>query len=233
MMTIRRASERGHANHGWLDAHHTFSFASYYDPKFMGFGPLRVLNQDLVAPSTGFETHGHKDMEIVTYVLEGVLEHKDSMGNGSQICPGEVQLMSAGQGVTHSEFNGSDAESLHLLQMWVQPKSLGTIPRYEQKAFARKDVLGKLCLVVSPSGKDGSLAIDQDANLHVGVIRSKDETYLFVLPNRMVWIHVARGRVRINGEDFDAGDGAAIRNENRMDFYGYDDADVVIWDFAT
>jgi redox-sensitive bicupin YhaK (pirin superfamily) len=168
MITIRRSEERGHADHGWLDTCHTFSFAGYHDPEHMGFGLLRVLNQDRVEPAMGFGTHGHRDMEIVTYMLEGVLEHKDSMGNGSQMRPGEVQLMSAGRGVTHSEFNASKTEGLHLLQMWVHPRETGTEPRYEQKEFPEEVRRGKLLLVVSPDGADGSLTIGQDARLYAG-----------------------------------------------------------------
>ena len=232
MIQIRRSDARGHADHGWLDTYHTFSFASYFDPDHVHFGPLRVLNQDRVAPGRGFGTHGHENMEIVSYVLDGVLEHQDSMGNGSQMRPGEVQLMSAGSGVTHSEFNPS-SETLHFLQMWIFPRTEGTEPRYEQRAFSKEDRRGRLRLVVSPDGADGSLTIDQDARLFAGLLDVGEETSFQLPSDRAGWLHVARGSVRLNGEDLHAGDGAALRAEDgdlALALEGLEDAEVVLWE---
>ena len=242
MIRIRRSDERGHADHGWLDARHTFSFARYYDPRFLQFGPLRVLNQDRVQPSRGFDTHGHKDMEIVTYVLEGALEHKDSMGNGSQILPGDVQLMSAGTGVTHSEYNASDVEPLHLLQMWVQPRELGTPPRYAQALIPEAARRGKLCLAVSQDAPETNrdahpLRIGQDATLYVSLLGPGDRTTLDLGPERAAWLHVARGQITINGETLAAGDGAGVVDEPQITLHGSQDAkdgdaDLVLWEVA-
>ncbi len=230
MIQIRRSQDRGHANHGWLAANFTFSFADYYDPEWMHFGPLRVINQDRIQPAQGFGTHGHKDMEIVTYVLDGVLEHKDSMGNGSQIRPGEVQFMSAGSGVTHSEFNGSDTEPLHLLQMWVFPSETGTTPRYEQKTFSEEQRRKGLCLVVSPEGEDGSLTIGQDARLYAALLGPGERRTHELAPGRSAWLHVARGRLRLKGQELGPGDGAGIRAETQLDLQGIEDAELVLWD---
>jgi len=230
MIDIRRSEERGHANHGWLDAYHTFSFAEYYDPDFMHFGPLRVINQDRVEQARGFGAHGHRDMEIVTYVLSGVLEHKDSMGNGSQMRPGDVQLMSAGSGVTHSEFNASSEEQLHLLQMWVFPRKKGTEPRYEQEAFSEEERRGQLRLVVSPDGERGSLTIDQDARLYASLLAPGERAEHALGDDRSAWIHVARGRVTLNGAELGPGDGASIRDEARLVLEGLEDAELVLWE---
>jgi len=230
MITPRRSAERGHADHGWLNTYHTFSFADYHDPDFMHFGPLRVLNQDRVAPGQGFGTHGHRDMEIVSCVLQGVLEHKDSMGNGAQMRPGEVQLMSAGSGVTHSEFNGSRSEPLHFLQMWVLPRRRGTPPRYEQKAFSEEERRGRLLLVVSPDGRQGSLTIDQDARLHLGLLERAERAEHLLAPGRCAWLHVARGSVTLNGETLGPGDGAGIRDESHLSLVGVESAELVLWD---
>ena len=231
VLTIRRADERGHADHGWLNARHTFSFAGYHDPRWVHFGPLRVINQDRVRARQGFPTHGHEDMEIVTYVLDGVLEHKDSMGNGSQMRHGEVQLMSAGTGVTHSEFNAADDE-LHLLQMWVFPSEKGYTPRYEQKAFDAEERRGSLRLVVSPDGAEGSLTIGADVKLFAGEF-TDGESQSFQLPEgRSAWIHVARGTVRINGEQFDGGDGAGVAPGARLEFEGVDAGELVMWELT-
>jgi len=230
MIHIRRSEDRGHAHHGWLDARFTFSFADYYDPEWMHFGPLRVINQDRIQPAQGFGTHGHKDMEIVTYVLDGVLEHKDSMGNGSQIRPGEVQFMSAGTGVTHSEFNGSKTELLHLLQMWVLPREVGTPPRYEQKTFSEEQRRRELCLVVSPDGQDGSLTIGQDVKLYAALLAADDRRTHNLAPGRMAWLHVARGRLKLNGQELGPGDGAGIRAESQLELQGIEDAELVLWD---
>jgi hypothetical protein len=235
MIRLRPSKARGHANHGWLDAHHSFSFANYYDPAHMGFGPLRVLNQDQVEPSRGFGTHGHDNMEIVTWVLEGRLEHKDSMGNGSQLLPGEVQLMSAGTGVTHSEFNPSPDERLHLLQMWVLPATRGLKPTYQQKHFPAAERHNRLRLVVSPDGQDGSLVIRQDARLYVGDLAPGQSLVLEVRPERLLWLHVPRGTLQLNGQIFGPGDGAGIQGEARLHFQGPRDAsasggEIVLWD---
>lgn len=231
VLTVRRAADRGHANHGWLDANHTFSFASYFDPEWTHFGPLRVINQDRVQPRQGFPTHGHEDMEIVTYVLDGVLEHKDSMGNGSTMSHGEVQLMSAGTGVKHSEFSASD-DVLHLLQMWVFPSAKGYTPRYEQKRFPDEDRRGKLRLVVSPDGADGSLTIGSDVRLFAGEF-TDGESATFVLPEgRSAWIHVARGTVRVNGVELGGGDGAAVAAGAALEFEGVENGELVLWDLV-
>lgn len=230
MITKRPSEARGHANHGWLDAYHSFSFASYRDPAFMGFSELRVLNQDAIGPARGFGTHAHDNMEIVTYVLSGALEHKDSMGNGSQILPGDVQLMSAGTGVTHSEFNARDDEQTTLLQMWVLPAHRDTVPRYEQAHFSVADRRGKLRLVVAPDGRDGSLTIGQDTCLYAGLLDSGEATQHEFCRDRKGWLHVARGTLVLNGVEFGPGDGAAIEGESLLRFEGRDDAEFVFFD---
>jgi len=229
MITIRKSDDRGQANYGWLDAHYSFSFGSYNDPGHMGFSELRVLNQDTVQPGQGFGTHGHRDMEIVTYVLSGTLEHKDSMGNGSTIRPGEVQLMSAGSGVTHSEFNASNSDELHLLQMWILPRNARTKPRYEQKEFPAEDRTGRLLLVVSPNGADGSLTIGQDVRLFVGTLHDGDTWGLSLAEGRKAYLHVAEGHVTLNGERLGPGDGAAIESERNLELAGAG-GEVVLWD---
>ena len=230
MITVRRSADRGHASHGWLDSYHTFSFADYHDPRFMGFSVLRVLNQDRVTPGQGFGTHGHRDMEIVSYVLEGTLEHKDSLGTGSQMRPGDVQLMSAGTGVMHSEFNPSRTEGLHFLQMWILPHARGTKPRYEQKHFAEEERRGRLHLVVAPDGRDGALTIGQDARLYVSVLGPGEHVEHALAPGRGAWLHVARGRVRAGGEVLGPGDGAALEGEPSIALAGEERADLVLWD---
>jgi redox-sensitive bicupin YhaK (pirin superfamily) len=210
MLTVRKAHERGHANHGWLDTWHTFSFADYYNPREMGFGPLRVINDDKVQPGMGFGTHGHRDMEIITYVLEGALEHKDSMGNGSIIRPGNVQRMSAGTGVQHSEFNPSRDELVHLLQIWIEPSVRGVKPSYEEKQFGVQDKNGKLRLIASPDGRDGSVTIHQDALVYAGIFDAGDSVRQPLGKGRRAYVHVARGAVSINGEQLKAGDGAKL-----------------------
>jgi redox-sensitive bicupin YhaK (pirin superfamily) len=229
MITIRRSEARGHADHGWLKSHHTFSFADYRDPEFMGFSVLRVVNQDRVAAEKGFGTHGHRDMEIVSYVLDGVLAHKDSMGNGSEMRPGEVQIMSAGTGVEHSEFNASDQE-LHFLQMWVLPAERGTAPRYGQKAFEKSERQGNLRLVVSPDGEDGSLKIGQDARLYAGLLDGAEVAGLALDASRCAWVHIARGSLELNGHRLGPGDGAAVESETELSLSGGEDAEFVIWD---
>lgn len=232
MIAVRRSAERGHFDHGWLDTYHTFSFADYHDPDFMGFRTLRVINQDVVHANRGFGTHGHRDMEIVTYVLRGLLQHRDSMGNGSQIRPGEVQLMSAGTGVTHSEFNGSPDEELELLQMWVLPAREGTQPRYEQKEFSDAERRDRLRLVVSPDGAEGSLTIGQDARLYAGLLAPGARARHAIAPGRAAWLHVASGRVLVNGIELGPGDGAAIQGERALELEGREEADLVLWELA-
>ena len=232
MIQIRRSQDRGHADHGWLDSYHTFSFASYRDPEFTHFETLRVINQDRVEPGQGFETHGHQDMEIVSYVLDGILEHKDSMGNGSQMRPGEVQLMSAGTGVTHSEFNASASKPLHFLQMWVFPKNRGTTPRYEQKQFAPEQRQGKLRLVVSPDGSDGSLTIGQDAWMYAGYLAPGETTEKAIPEGRVAWLHVAAGAIQLGDIALQTGDAAAIRAEQSISLTGIDAADVLVWELT-
>lgn len=230
MITIRRSRERGHTDLGWLDSHHTFSFGDYHDRDFVNCGTLHVLNQDLVQPGKGFGTHHHKDMEIISLVLEGVMEHKDSMGNGSQMRPGDVQIMSAGAGVTHSEFNASSTEMLHFLQMWIVPRKHGTRPRYEQTAVSVEERSGKLRLVVSPDGHDGSLSVDQDARLYTGLLASGERMRHKLPSGRTAWIHVARGRLNLNDLEFSAGDGAAIRDEPILTIQGLEEAEFVLWE---
>jgi redox-sensitive bicupin YhaK (pirin superfamily) len=219
MLTIRRAEERGHADHGWLDTHHTFSFADYYDRNHMGFGPLRVINDDTVAGGGGFPPHGHRDMEIISYVLSGALQHKDSMGNGSVIKPGDVQRMSAGTGVTHSEFNASKSEPVHFLQIWIVPTQRGLPSGYEQKFFSDEEKRRKLRLVASPDGADGSVRIQQDARVYAALLDGAELTHAFA-PGRNGWVHVARGEAAINGQALRAGDGVAVDDERTVRLSG-------------
>lgn len=230
MIQVRRSQNRGHANFGWLDARYTFSFASYHDPDFMGFSKLRVLNQDLIQPGQGFPTHAHQNMEIITYMLDGILEHRDSMGNGSQIRPGEVQLMSAGSGVTHSEFNASPTSYAHLLQMWIQPAEKGLSPRYDQRAFSTQERNGKFCRVVSPDGADGSLEIGQDASMYAALLEPEAKMEHHPPAGRSGWLHVARGNLLLNGHFLSQGDGAAIRDEPMLSFEGRQDAELILFD---
>jgi len=229
MITLRPANQRGHANHGWLDSYHTFSFANYYDPQHMGVSRLRVINDDTVAPGAGFGTHGHTDMEIISYVLEGALEHKDSMGHGSVIRPGDVQRMSAGSGIRHSEFNASSEEAVHFLQIWIVPKVSGIQPGYEQKNYTR-ELTGQLRLVASPDGQDGSLTIHQDAFVFAG--KPQDgQTLSHSLPaKRTAYVHVARGQLELNGSLLQAGDGATIMHEPIITLTGMDNAEVLLFD---
>lgn len=211
MHTIRYGEQRGKANHGWLDSRHTFSFGHYYDPQHMGFGPLRVINEDRVKPGAGFGTHGHSDMEIISYVLEGELEHKDSLGTGSVIRPGDVQVMSAGTGIRHSEFNHSDRDPLHFLQIWVTPNKEGVAPRYDQKNFTDADKRGRLRLVTSPDGADGSVMIHQDARIYASIVDDGVTLTHELKPGRVGWVQVARETVNVDGEELRAGDGIAIQ----------------------
>ncbi len=219
MITIRKAQERGHFNHGWLDTFHTFSFADYYDPEHMGFRSLRVINDDRVAPGMGFGTHPHRDMEIITYVLEGELAHKDSMGNGSTIRPGEVQRMSAGTGVRHSEANPSPAQWLHLLQIWILPDREGIKPGYEQKMFEKSERQGTLRLVASPDGAEGSVTIHQDVRLYATLLDGEEVQHQFA-SGRHGWLHVARGRVTVNEIELGEGDGLEISEEKEIRIAG-------------
>ncbi len=234
MITIRPANERGHANHGWLDTYHTFSFANYYDPKHMHFRSLRVINDDRVAPGYGFGTHPHNDMEIVTYVLEGALAHKDSMGTGSTIVPGEVQRMSAGTGVLHSEKNDSKSEEVHLLQIWIFPEKENIEPSYEQKFFADDEKLNRFRLVASRDGRDGSVQIHQDASIHAALLEEGKTATYEVEKGRYAWLHVATGSVTHNGKTLNAGDGAAITDEQKLELTGASTkrAEVLLFDLA-
>ncbi len=230
MLTIRKSEERGHANHGWLDTYHTFSFANYYDPDFVQFGPLRVINQDRVEPGRGFGTHGHRDMEIISYVLEGSLEHKDSMGNGSAIGPGDVQVMSAGLGITHSEFNGSATDPLHFLQMWIMPRENGTEPRYEEKHFPLSDRQNQFRLLVSPDGDRESLTINQDAWFYAARAQAGSEFEHTVPAGHKAWVHVAQGEIKLNGETLASGDGAAIESEESLKIESLQESEVILWE---
>ena len=229
MMTIRRANERGHANHGWLDSYHTFSFADYHDPQWMGFRDLRVINDDMVMPDNGFGTHPHRDMEIITYVLSGSLEHKDSMGNGRTIRPGDVQYMSAGSGVRHSEFNPSHDEAVHFLQIWIEPNRKGVKPRYAEKSL-KDAAAGKLHLVTSQTGRDGSIAIHQDADLWVAKLGPADRVKHNLGSGRHAWLHVAEGEVRVNGTNLAGGDAAAFTGENGLEIEGAKSGQILLFD---
>ncbi len=232
MHTLRKAEDRGHADHGWLNSHHTFSFANYYDPAHMGFGHLRVINDDTVAPGKGFGTHPHRDMEIISYVLDGALEHRDSMGNGSVIRPGDVQRMSAGTGVAHSEFNHSREESVHFLQIWILPDAQGHEPGYEQKHFSDADKRGRLRLVASRDGREGSVSLNQDADVHAGLLDGEESFSFDVAPGREVWVHVARGRLALGDTPLAAGDGVAVSEPGTLEFSGGEAAEVLLFDMA-
>ena len=229
-MMIRRSHERGHADHGWLDSHHTFSFADYYDPEHMGYRALRVINEDRVAPGGGFPTHSHRDMEILSYVLAGGLGHKDSMGNGSVIRPGDVQRMSAGTGVLHSEYNASKSEPVHFLQIWIIPDRRNLKPSYEQKHFAPETRRGTLRLVASPDGQDGSLTIHQDVRLYATLLETGDRVRHEVAPGRHAWIHVARGDIEVGGTKLSTGDAAAIDEAGPVEITGT--GEVLVFDLA-
>jgi len=228
MITIRKSNERGHFDHGWLNTFHTFSFADYFDPKNMGFRDLRVINEDTVAPGGGFGTHGHRDMEIVTYVLEGALAHRDSMGSGGVIRPGEVQRMSAGTGVRHSEVNASDKEPVHLLQIWILPERNGISPSYEQKRFEAADRRGKLRLIASPDARNGAVKVHQDVEIYSSLLDDQTVTHTFK-PGRSGWIQVARGEAEVNGQKLSAGDGAAVSDEKAVEISGRG-AEVLLFD---
>ncbi len=232
MIQIRPSAERGGGNHGWLKTQHTFSFADYWDPKWMGFRSLRVINEDWVAPNNGFPTHPHRDMEIITYVLEGKLEHKDSLGTGSVILPGDGQRMTAGSGIRHSEFNPSQTDAVHLLQIWIQPERAALVPSYEQKAFPEAEKRGKLRLIASREAADGSVKINQDAKLYVSLLKAGEEVTHELASGRHAWVQIARGSVELNGKKLGQGDGAAISDESKLTIKGTDNAEVLLFDLA-
>jgi quercetin 2,3-dioxygenase len=233
MLTLRRSEDRGYADHGWLKSYHSFSFADYHDPAHMGFGNLRVINEDRIAPGTGFGTHGHRDMEIVSYVLDGALAHKDSMGHGAAIVPGEVQRMSAGSGVRHSEFNHATGATTHFLQIWILPDRLGIAPGYEQRAFAQAEKRGRLRLVASPDGGDGSVTIHADARLYAGLFDGGERAELALDPQRLAYVHVARGTVNVNGRALAAGDAVGLSEEPRLVIDNGHAAEVLVFDLST
>ncbi len=230
MEQLRRSGERGYADHGWLRSYHSFSFADYFDPDHVHFGPLRVINEDRVAPGGGFDTHGHRDMEIVSYVLAGALQHKDSLGTGSVIKPGDVQRMSAGTGVLHSEFNASRAEPVHFLQIWMVPDVTGLAPEYEQKHFAPAEKRGRLRLIAAKNGRDGAVRIHQDASVYAGQFDGAESATLALAPGRKVYIHVARGSITINGTALSAGDALKLSDVDAVELERGQDAEVLVFD---
>ncbi|ALK98083.1 quercetin 2,3-dioxygenase [Massilia sp. WF1] len=230
MIEMRKSEDRGHANHGWLNSQHSFSFADYYDPRHVGFGPLRVINEDRVAPGAGFGTHGHRDMEIISYVLDGALEHKDSMGTGSVLHYGDVQRMSAGSGVRHSEFNGSKTEPVHFLQIWIQPNAQGIPPSYEEKHFAAEEKQGKLRLIASGDGREGSVLIHQDASLYAAILNGDDRVEHALGAGRLGYVHVIRGQVSVNGVALKGGDAVKIGAEDTVRIDGAEAAELLLFD---
>ncbi|MBC8023523.1 MAG: pirin family protein [Burkholderiales bacterium] len=231
MIEIRRSQERGLADHGWLRSFHTFSFADYHDPKHMGFGPLRVINEDRVQPGQGFGTHGHRDMEIISYVLEGALAHKDSMGNGSVIRPGDVQRMSAGTGVRHSEYNASDRDLVHFLQIWIEPDERGAAPSYEEKHFDDASKRGRLRLIASRDGREGSVRIHQDADIHAALVNGDEVVEFEPAEGRRVYLHVVRGKARVNGQSLEAGDAMKLwGGDNKVRIDEARDAEILVFD---
>jgi redox-sensitive bicupin YhaK (pirin superfamily) len=230
MIEIRRANDRGHADHGWLDSWHSFSFADYYDPRHVQFGPLRVINEDRVVPGAGFGTHGHRDMEILSYVLDGELAHKDSTGTSSTIRPGDVQRMSAGRGVQHSEFNGSHSQPVHFLQIWLLPDVTGIAPEYEERRFDEAEKRGRLRLIASPQGDDGSVRIHQDARVYAGLFDGDEHATLEVAPGRRIYLHVARGQLTANGESLAAGDALKLSGEPTLRMSDGHAAEVLAFD---
>jgi len=230
MLELRKAGDRGHADFGWLDSRHTFSFGEYFDPAQLGFSDLRVINDDRVAPGAGFPTHPHRDMEIFSYVLAGALEHRDSMGSGSVIRPGDVQMMSAGRGIRHSEFNPSSTEAVHFLQIWIVPDRNGVAPRYQQAHFAASEKRGRLRLIISPDAAEGSLGVYQDCRVHAGLFDGSEHAGHPVAPGRHAYLHVARGSIDVNGMRLAAGDGARVRDPGMLAFAGGDDAEILLFD---
>ena len=232
MLTIRRSNERGHFDHGWLNTYHTFSFDQYYDPRYMGFRSLRVINEDFVAPGRGFPMHGHRDMEIITYILEGALKHEDSMGNGSVIRPGDVQRMTAGTGVRHSEKNALDSQRVHLLQIWILPNEENLTPGYEQKAFSEEERRGQLRLIAAGDGRDDSVHLNQDVSLFASILDEGQEVERVMDPKRYGWIQVARGSVTVNGEKAEQGDGVVVVGESSLKIKAGEPSEVLLFDLA-
>jgi quercetin 2,3-dioxygenase len=233
MMQIRPANDRGVADFGWLNSRHTFSFGHYYDPAHMGYGPLRVINEDRVQPARGFDTHGHRDMEIISYVLDGALAHKDSTGTGSVIGPGDVQRMSAGTGIRHSEYNGSADEPVHFLQIWILPDREGLAPGYEERHFSDEDKRGQWRLIGSPDGRDGSVTIHQDVNLYAAIIDAGSTLDRTLVAERKTWLQLLRGRIRLGGETLSAGDGVAIQADGAIELAAIESSEVLLFDMAT
>ena len=232
MIEIRKSQERGYADHGWLKSYHSFSFADYYDPKYVQFGPLRVINEDRVAAGMGFGTHGHRDMEIISYVLDGALAHKDSMGNGSTIRPGDVQRMSAGTGVQHSEFNHSREGATHFLQIWIEPNVKGIAPSYEEKHFDAASKQGRLRLIASPQGREGSVTVHADASIYAALMSADDRLVHTLVPGRRAYVHVARGSVTVNGNSLVAGDALKVWASTDVELENARDAEVLLFDLA-
>jgi quercetin 2,3-dioxygenase len=232
MLTIRRSEDRGYADHGWLQSHHSFSFADYYDPAHMGWGNLRVINEDLIAAGGGFGKHGHRDMEIITYVTAGALAHQDSMGNGTTIPPGDVQRMSAGRGVQHSEFNHTPDQSTHLFQIWIEPREKGIAPGYEQKSFAVTEKHGRLRLIASPNGDEGSVTIHADAMLYAGLFASHEAQTFPLNPARKAYVHIVKGSLAVNGQKLQKGDAAMLANESALTLDEGQDAEVLVFNLA-
>jgi redox-sensitive bicupin YhaK (pirin superfamily) len=230
MMTMRKSSDRGYADHGWLKSYHSFSFADYYDPQHMGFSNLRVINEDRIAPGTGFGAHGHRDMEIISYVLDGALAHKDSIGNGATIVPGEVQRMSAGTGIRHSEVNGAKDRSTHFLQIWIEPDARDIAPGYEQKAFDAGDKRGRLRLVASQDGREGSVSIHADASVYAGLFDGDERATLALDPSRRAYVHVVRGSLDVNGRPLRSGDALMLEQESSIDLSQGADAEVLVFE---
>lgn len=232
MLEVRKSHERGHANHGWLDSYHTFSFSDYHDPRWMGFGPLRVINDDRIAPGGGFPTHSHRDMEIVTYVLEGTLQHKDSLGNGGTIAPGEVQRMRAGRGIAHSEYNASNTAPVHLLQIWIEPDTPDLDPGYEQKAFDPAELQGRFRVVASSDGREGSVTLHQKAVIYAAKLGPGEQATQPLQADHRAWLHVARGRVQIKGYTLEAGDSVALVRESEITLQGLEAAEVLLFELG-
>ena len=232
MVEVRRSDARGHANHGWLDSYHSFSFADYYDPQHMGFGALRVINEDRIAPGSGFGPHGHRNMEIISYVLDGELAHRDSMGNGSVIRPGDVQGMSAGTGVMHSEYNHAQDRATHFLQIWIEPDQFGLAPGYEEKRFDEAQKRGRLCLIASPDGQDGSVVVHQDVKLYAGWFDGAESAEVPITPGRRAYVHVARGEIVVNAVALKAGDALKLIDESCAVLSAGKQAEVLLFDLA-
>ena len=233
MQELRRSAERGYADHGWLKSYHSFSFAGYYDEKHMGFGNLRVINEDRIAPGTGFGTHGHKDMEIISYVLEGNLAHKDSLGNVKGIPPGDVQRMSAGMGVQHSEFNHAEGQTTHFLQIWIEPNVKGIAPGYEQKTFADAEKRGQLRLIASNDGAQGSVTMHADAKIYAGLLDGEEAATLALNPNRKIYVHLVKGQLEVNGQKLSQGDAAIIESQSSLELENGSSAEVLVFDLAS